>query len=76
MSRVQCQLEKSWPIGELLKKDKAEDLFKWIGECVVEVVQDGSVEWPGQLPDPLPMGVTFSFPMVLVPYPTRQIATD
>ncbi|KAG0652540.1 Hexokinase I, partial [Hyphodiscus hymeniophilus] len=62
-SRVQRQLEKSWPIGEILKQNKGEDLFKWIGECVAEVVLDGCRAWPG-LTDPLPMGVTFSFPMV------------
>lgn len=65
-SRVQRKLEKSWPIGELLKKNKAEDLFKWIGECVAEVVEDGCQTWPGQLSNPLPMGVTFSFPMMFV----------
>lgn len=57
-------LEKSWPIEELLKKDKPEDFFAWIGKCVAEVVQDGCLEWPGVLPDEIPMGVTFSFPMM------------
>ena len=71
-SRVQRQLEKSWPIGELLKQNKAEDLFKWIGECVAEVVQDGCQAWPGQLASPVPMGVTFSFPMVFVTIPTLK----
>lgn len=68
-SRVQRQLEQSWPIGELLKQNKAEDLFKWIGECIAEVVQEGCRTWPGLLPDPLPLGVTFSFPMVFVTFP-------
>jgi hexokinase len=71
-SRVKRHLEKTWPIGEILKMNKAEDLFKWIGECVAEVVQDGCQTWPGQLPDPLPMGVTFSFPMMFVSYPHSQ----
>lgn len=75
-SRVQRQLEKSWPIGEILKQNKAEDLFKWIGECVAEVVQDGCQSWPGVLPDPLPMGVTFSFPMMCVSYPTLRLSAD
>ena len=65
-SRVRRHLEKSWPIGELLKKNKAEDLFAWIGKCVAEVVQDGCEAWPGVLPHKIPMGVTFSFPMMLV----------
>jgi hypothetical protein len=71
-SRVGRKLEKSWPIGELLKQNKAEDLFKWIGECVAEVVQDGCQAWPGELPDPLPMGVTFSFPMMFDHLPHFQ----
>ncbi|PBP23559.1 hexokinase-1, partial [Diplocarpon rosae] len=63
-SRAQCHLEKSWPIGEPLKNDKAEDLFKWIGECIAEVVQDGCRAWPGELSEEIALGVTFSFPMI------------
>lgn len=61
-------LEKSWPIAELLKKDKPEDFFAWVGKCVAQVIQDGREIWPGTLPKeiPIPMGVTFSFPMMLV----------
>jgi len=65
-SRVKRHLEKSWPIGEILKQNKAEDLFAWIGKCIAEVVQDGCEAWPGKLPDELPLGVTFSFPMMFV----------
>jgi hexokinase len=61
------QLEKSWPIGEQLKNDQAVDLFAWIGRRIAEVVQDGSSAWPGELPDAIPLGVTFSFPMMFVP---------
>ncbi|KAK2627723.1 hypothetical protein QTJ16_002369 [Diplocarpon rosae] len=63
-SRAQCHLEKSWPIGEQLKNDKAEDLFKWIGGCIAEVVQDGCRAWPGELSEDIALGVTFSFPMI------------
>ena len=59
-------LEKSWPIGEHLKNNQAEDLFAWIGGCIREVVRDGCNKWPGELPKVLPLGVTFSFPMMYV----------
>lgn len=55
---------KSWPIGEKLKNEKAEDLFLWIGECIAEVVEDELKTWSNSLLDDLPMGVTFSFPMM------------
>ena len=66
LSRVRRLLEKSWPIREMLKKTRGEDLFGWIGNCMVEVVRDAWEAWPGQLPDPIPMGLTFSFPMLFV----------
>lgn len=50
----------------MLKKTRGEDLFGWIGDCMVEVVRDAWEEWPGQLTDPIPMGLTFSFPMLFV----------
>ncbi|KAH6676529.1 hexokinase family protein-like protein [Halenospora varia] len=64
-SRVQRHLEKAWPIGEQLKNDKAEDLFEWVGSCIAEVVREGLRIWGKQmLPDEIPLGVTFSFPMI------------
>jgi hexokinase len=66
-SRVLRQLEKAWPIGEQLKNNQAEDLFAWIGRRIAEVVQDGCSAWPGQLPEAIPLGVTFSFPMMYAP---------
>lgn len=62
--RVHRSLEKSWPIGEHLKNEKAEDLFAWIGDCIAEVVEDGVGKFGDALPTRLPMGVTFSFPMM------------
>ncbi|KAF4631915.1 hypothetical protein G7Y89_g6218 [Cudoniella acicularis] len=63
-SRVRRHLEKSWPIGEQLKHNKAEDLFAWIGSCIAEIVRDGHQKWDGDLPGEIPLGVTFSFPMI------------
>ncbi|KAI1932064.1 hypothetical protein LOZ58_004058 [Ophidiomyces ophidiicola] len=65
--RVRRTLEKAWPIGEHLKKDKAEDLFLWIGDCMAEVVADSLMAdfTSGvKIPDELEMGITFSFPMM------------
>ncbi|KAI9787218.1 MAG: hypothetical protein M1839_003453 [Geoglossum umbratile] len=68
--RIRRTFEKAWPIGEHLKMDKAEDLFAWIGDCIAEVVADsvrasrhGELE-DDVIPGELPMGVTFSFPMI------------
>lgn len=61
---VERLYEKAWPISEHLKNENARDLFAWIGRCIAEVVGDAVVAWQGSLPDPLPMGVTFSFPMM------------
>ncbi|KIW21403.1 hypothetical protein PV08_01983 [Exophiala spinifera] len=63
--RVRRTLEKAWPIGEHLKMDKTEDLFAWIGDCIAEVVGDrlGSDIGRVAVPEELPMGITFSFPM-------------
>lgn len=75
-SRVVRHLEKSWPIGEQLKQDKAEDLFGWIGKCIAEVVQDGSKKWPGEIHGTIPLGVTFSFPMMLLSLSFSEIYAD
>lgn len=65
--RVRRTLEKSWPIGEHLKMDKAEDLFLWIGDCMAEVVAtslSADVANGVDVPEQLEMGITFSFPMM------------
>ena len=67
-SRVRRLLEKSWPIGDQLKLDKAEDLFAWIGKCIAEVVKNGRDAWPEDFPGEVPLGVTFSFPMMSVSF--------
>lgn len=63
-SRVHQTLEKSWPIGEQLKHEKAEDLFAWIGNRIAEVIEDGVKKFGSDLESELPLGVTFSFPMM------------
>ncbi|KAL4807705.1 hypothetical protein BDV18DRAFT_107247 [Aspergillus unguis] len=64
--RVKRTLEKAWPIQEHLKKDKADDLFAWIGDCIAEVVAESlsSDETKGTVPEELEMGITFSFPIM------------
>ncbi|KUJ16226.1 actin-like ATPase domain-containing protein [Mollisia scopiformis] len=63
-SRVTRCLEKSWPIGEQLKNNNAEEFFNWIGKCIAEVVKSGCKEWPEEMRGTIPLGVTFSFPMI------------
>ncbi|KZF23158.1 actin-like ATPase domain-containing protein [Xylona heveae TC161] len=70
-SSISRKYEKSWPIGEHLKMDKAEDLFTWIGDCIAEVVREcvdseSDVESSGNFAEErrLAMGITFSFPMI------------
>lgn len=62
-SRVRQLFEKSWPISENLKSQHANELFAWIGACIAEVVREGCevLQLPRDIP--LPIGVTFSFPM-------------
>jgi hexokinase len=61
--RIEKYCQRSWPIGDNLKDEKAEDLFAWIGDCLAEVIraryQDVEV-WPEEIP----LGITFSFPMM------------
>ncbi|KAI0008558.1 MFS general substrate transporter [Xylariaceae sp. FL0662B] len=61
--RLRRLLEKSWPIAEHLKNENADSLFTWIGSRIAEVVQEGCETFNLPRDRPLPMGVTFSFPM-------------
>lgn len=63
-SRVARLLEKSWPIGEQLKNNNGVKFFNWIGECIAEVVHAGCKKWPREMSPIIPLGVTFSFPMM------------
>lgn len=62
--RLRRLLEQSWPIGEHLKNENADSLFSFIGKSVATVVEKACLEWGLDRSDELPMGVTFSFPMV------------
>ena len=64
--RVKRSLERAWPIGEHLKKDNADDLFAWIGDCIAEVVAESLISdfTRNQVPEELDMGITFSFPIM------------
>ncbi|PKS09236.1 hypothetical protein jhhlp_003850 [Lomentospora prolificans] len=60
---VEVLLERSCPIGEQLKHKNHTALFDWIGNTIAAVVKDGCTKWSLNPEEPLPMGVTFSFPM-------------
>ena len=62
-SPIRQAFEKSWPISENLKNRHADELFAWIGHCIAEVVREGCKLFDLPRDAPLPMGVTFSFPM-------------
>ncbi|KAI1082693.1 hexokinase-7 [Whalleya microplaca] len=61
--RLRRVLEKSWPIEEHLKNENADSLFRWVGSRIAEVVREGCNAFDLPRDHPLPMGVTFSFPM-------------
>ena len=61
--------DRSWPIGDHLKVEKAEDLFNWLGDCLAEVILaycEDTLLAGRELPDEIPLGITFSFPMMYV----------
>ncbi|KAK8080614.1 hypothetical protein PG997_008432 [Apiospora hydei] len=62
--RLRRQLEKSWPILDHLKNEHPDELFSWIGKCIAEVIADGCQSFGLPRDVTLPLGVTFSFPMV------------
>ncbi|KAF2204659.1 actin-like ATPase domain-containing protein [Delitschia confertaspora ATCC 74209] len=69
VSKIRRSYDKSWPIGEHLKMDKAEDLFQWIGDCIAEVITGALTEIPvskameSPFGEELLLGITFSFPV-------------
>ncbi|KAK8052040.1 putative hexokinase [Apiospora rasikravindrae] len=63
-TRLRRHLEKSWPIFDHLKNEHPDELFSWIGKCIAEVVADGCQSFGLPQDVTLPLGVTFSFPMV------------
>ncbi|KAI1435357.1 hexokinase-7 [Xylaria sp. CBS 124048] len=63
-SNIRRVLEQSWPIEEVLKKENADSLFAWIGSCIAQVVREGREAFGLEPRSELPMGVTFSFPII------------
>ncbi|KAI9723965.1 MAG: hypothetical protein M1812_000683 [Candelaria pacifica] len=64
---VRVTFERSWPIGDHLKMNKADDLFAWIGDCIAKVVADiitFSLHYNETVSRELALGITFSFPMI------------
>lgn len=70
--RIRTTHEKSWPIEDHFKMDNAEELFSWIGSCIALVVIEfieGHVNgnnFSDSSDRAIPMGITFSFPMMYV----------
>lgn len=64
LSNIRRVLEKSWSIQETLKNDHPDSLFAWIGGCIAQVVGEGVEAFNLDPNCELPMGVTFSFPIV------------
>ncbi|KAF3045711.1 hypothetical protein E8E11_003465 [Didymella keratinophila] len=60
---IRRSLDKSWPIGDHLKMDQPEDLFRWIGDCMAEVVRRAVDSNLIAADQEILLGVTFSFPM-------------
>ncbi|PGH27413.1 hypothetical protein AJ80_00891 [Polytolypa hystricis UAMH7299] len=63
---VKRVLEKAFFIERHLKRDHAEDLFAWIGDCIAEVVRDrldSDIEAKKDIPSALEIGVSFCFPI-------------
>ena len=58
--------DRSWPIGDHLKMDQAEDLFRWIGDCMAEVIREAIESSSIPTEYDVQLGVTFSFPMAYV----------
>ncbi|KAK7403132.1 hypothetical protein QQX98_011122 [Neonectria punicea] len=62
--RMQRLMEMSWPIDDHLKNENSDSLFLWIGKCIAEVISDGCKALQLPVNRQIPLGVTFSFPMV------------
>ncbi|KAH6672741.1 hexokinase-7 [Plectosphaerella plurivora] len=56
--------ERSWPIANHIKNADVASLFDWVGECIATVVAEGTREWNLSVDRDIPLGITFSFPMI------------
>ncbi|KAJ5679723.1 hypothetical protein N7462_007967 [Penicillium macrosclerotiorum] len=62
-SHVRRTLEKAWPIEDRLRRDQANSLFAWIGDCIAEVIHDDLANSKEDAPTELAMGISFCFPI-------------
>lgn len=65
-NRIRRSHDKSWPIGDHLKMDQPEDLFRWIGDCMAGVISEAITSSTIPTSQDVQLGVTFSFPMAYV----------
>lgn len=63
-SQLHKSFEKSWYIDEDLKKEHPQKIFNWIGSCIVDVISNEKSFPEGYDEEFLPVGITFSFPMI------------
>ncbi|KAL5094951.1 hypothetical protein Trisim1_003560 [Trichoderma cf. simile WF8] len=63
-SRLHKSFEKSWYIDEDLKKEHPQKIFNWIGSCIIDVMSHEESGPEGYDEEFLPVGITFSFPMI------------
>lgn len=56
----------SIPIEEHFKNDNEDQFFLWIGDVIAEVVRAQLQEDASKVGDVIPVGITFSFPMMYV----------
>ncbi|KAJ5088836.1 hypothetical protein N7456_012452 [Penicillium angulare] len=61
-SHVRRTLEKAWPIENRLRRDQADSLFSWIGDCIAEVIHD-DLENSNDAPPEITAGISFCFPI-------------
>jgi hexokinase len=62
-SHVRRTLEKAWPIEDRLRRDQANSLFAWIGDCIAEVIHDDLANSKDDAPSEVAMGISFCFPI-------------
>lgn len=63
-SRLHKSFEKSWYIDEDLKKEHPQKIFNWIGSCIIDVMSNIKSSLEDYDEEFLPVGITFSFPMM------------
>ena len=66
-SQITRSYDRSWRIGEDVRKGSGADLFGWIGARIAEVVKTCQEDLQGKgqegLEEMVPMGITWSFPL-------------